>query len=478
MILISTKQNRIEALLDKAEGKQKNEDFGRPQSYVSNDVTEELCMKYLKNFETYFTSCGWEGKLLLYSNNEFGVTKPICTTLKPTLLRDSGLFDLENISTFVSRHIAMEQLEDKFNPPRTISSPTSVMKWRRGDSFECSILLASILLGANYDAYIVIGSAPDWLCNNDLKMCSVHKERNCLFKIMNSSKFVDKNGYSFRDNSSGHIHSWVLVRGGARSVEEMIYIEPASGLAFLPEDSPYGKIFSIYNNRNIWIHKPIKADNILFDLFNQDIWHSVFRKDGSTSNILSTADITGPPTSWVEPITIQNSMIPDKEVRINFYHMTKQELFHYNDCYTHGHGSIIEERRTYFTCENLTEVGEIHEWFQSGNKSFLEKRERYPLERKYYERFRKGHKSALKEITKQLGRSNEMTFFSGSRLDGLIYFSEVFETSITCHFEGRSDCLKSLHLELSVNEKEIKSLNFVVISPSQQDQLVALKSIA
>lgn len=34
------------------------------------------------------------------------------------------------------------------------------MKWQKGDSFDLSILLTSLLIGVGYDAYCVFGLAP------------------------------------------------------------------------------------------------------------------------------------------------------------------------------------------------------------------------------------------------------------------------------------------------------------------------------
>lgn len=41
-----------------------------------------------------------------------------------------------------------------------IPSPTNVATWQKGDCFDISILLCSVLIGVGYDAYCVYGLAP------------------------------------------------------------------------------------------------------------------------------------------------------------------------------------------------------------------------------------------------------------------------------------------------------------------------------
>ena len=60
----------------------------------------------------------------------------------------------------MSYFIAYEQLDppDKF--PGIIPSPTNCATWQKGDCFDLSILLTSVLIGVGYDAYCIYGTAP------------------------------------------------------------------------------------------------------------------------------------------------------------------------------------------------------------------------------------------------------------------------------------------------------------------------------
>ena len=57
--------------------------------------------------------------------------------------------------------------------PEAIVSPTTLLQWRRGDAWDMSILLCSLLLGAGYDAYCVCGCARMHITTNDRSAESV-----------------------------------------------------------------------------------------------------------------------------------------------------------------------------------------------------------------------------------------------------------------------------------------------------------------
>lgn len=99
--------------------------------------------------------------------NECGVLKFICTTLRPTKLPFIELYDYESCAKFICRFIDYEQLNPPTEFPRIIPSPSNVLRWQRGDSFDMSILLTSLLIGYGYDAYCIYGRAPKYITTKD-----------------------------------------------------------------------------------------------------------------------------------------------------------------------------------------------------------------------------------------------------------------------------------------------------------------------
>ena len=70
------------------------------------------------------------------------------------------VYDADACADFVANYIQFEPLEDPLRPPSCLPSPTTVLDWRAGDCFDLATLLCSFLLGAGYDAYCVMGTAP------------------------------------------------------------------------------------------------------------------------------------------------------------------------------------------------------------------------------------------------------------------------------------------------------------------------------
>ena len=70
------------------------------------------------------------------------------------------MYEWEKCSKFVSEYLEYEELFEPDNFPEIVPSPANVLEWQKGDSFDLSIVLCSLLIGAGYDAYCVYGTAP------------------------------------------------------------------------------------------------------------------------------------------------------------------------------------------------------------------------------------------------------------------------------------------------------------------------------
>lgn len=131
-----------------------------PISYTENSPKEELVLEHVIQYQKQFKfAYDVDRDLLLYPRNECEVYKFICTTIRPQKMGYLELYDYNKAVKFISNFIQYEQLDPPDQYPTVIPSPTNVMKWQKGDSFDMSILLVSILIGAGYDAYVVFGTA-------------------------------------------------------------------------------------------------------------------------------------------------------------------------------------------------------------------------------------------------------------------------------------------------------------------------------
>mmetsp|Transcript_10574 Transcript_10574/g.24612 ORF Transcript_10574/g.24612 Transcript_10574/m.24612 type:complete len:966 (+) Transcript_10574:92-2989(+) len=159
----STKQQRVKVL---------NSDDTKisllPENYLANTNKEELCLEYVRNFDGRFKVLHpHKPPLFLIAPNEYGVDKFVCTSLRPALLPFKEVYNLQDACSFVADYLHYEPLESPTSPPSCLPSSTQVLEWSTGDCFDVSMLLCSLLLGAGYDAYVVMGKAPKWVTLKD-----------------------------------------------------------------------------------------------------------------------------------------------------------------------------------------------------------------------------------------------------------------------------------------------------------------------
>ncbi|EFJ23290.1 flagella associated protein 50 [Selaginella moellendorffii] len=147
-----------------------------PRSYQVLSQKEQLLLKHVKHLQKRFQQVYPERRpLLLIAKNECGVEKFICSTIRPSHMEYTELYQWQGCASFISNFLAFDTLEDPKYFPSYIPSSQSVIEWQRGDCFDFSIALASLLIGARYDAYCVAGYAPLFLTSNNQKHCECPK---------------------------------------------------------------------------------------------------------------------------------------------------------------------------------------------------------------------------------------------------------------------------------------------------------------
>lgn len=186
-----------------------------------------------------------------------------------------------------------------------------MLKDQKGNCFDYSILLTSLLIGAGYDAYVVCGYATREVCNMD------ESRRVCPLLVKTEEKHVsaakkEAGKYAVkppRDLNSKYlasqeerirkkerdelekrnkeqldaiaelekpppdpfyglrIHSWVLVLSGKREVPESFFIEALTGNAKSTKDDDYLGIESVWNHQNYWVNMQKCQDGTAVRLF-------------------------------------------------------------------------------------------------------------------------------------------------------------------------------------------------------------------
>jgi hypothetical protein len=138
------------------------------RSYFENTSKEELVLEHVLEYKRQFKVIyDPNRKLLLAPKNECGKRKFICTTLRPTKLPYTELYEWDKCAKFISDFLEYEELQEPNKLPKIIPSPANVLEWQAGDSFDFANVLCSLLIGCGYDAYVVYGTAPREITTKD-----------------------------------------------------------------------------------------------------------------------------------------------------------------------------------------------------------------------------------------------------------------------------------------------------------------------
>ncbi|KAJ1445509.1 hypothetical protein M885DRAFT_549673 [Pelagophyceae sp. CCMP2097] len=465
-------------------------------SYVSDSAKEAMCREYVRNFDHKFRALFPDRReLLLLPPNEFGVPKFVCTTLRPTLLPYREVYDLLSLATFVANYLQYEPLEHPDDYPAVLPSPTQVLEWKVADCFDFSVLLTSYLLGAGYDAYVVYGYAPTWVCLKDQSQTPcpefddfapelpappkaevapfaasargapqskyVAKQQSETQQATEAPVFDDGAESEPAADATPRLHAWVLVKGFKRDVQGMVFVEPTTGRVFDARDAPYSGVEAVWNAKNYWVNMQgdEPAGRLDFDLANSDLWEYVFIDPATQGGAQADApeasadgapawkfdedtqeNLLDIPPSWVSKLSLHRTdfalCYPPDGQRTTLYQLAKVELFAEN---THGQGMTL--RRVLYRDAARTVVRESQEKFVD-RRDKLQTRVRLPLEGKLVENFLPGRLLSLRQLVEFTGHRRELYFYVEARQDGLVCRQDDIGNKIIERFEGRPDLLE------------------------------------
>ncbi|GMH37248.1 hypothetical protein BSKO_05121 [Bryopsis sp. KO-2023] len=283
-----------------------------PKTFTTINPKEVKMMSHTEKFQHTFRQLYPHRRpLFLTPKNECGTAKFVCTTIRPTQMPYTELYELEGIINFVADFLHYEPLENPLHPPEYLASPMSVLGWQAGDCFDIAATLCSLLIGVGFDAYVVVGYGPRAIVVNDQTMMPFtgfeNKKKsgnNGQNQTNNSksgtekppkyqikprwvmeSKFIKEQTEaalkkkeeeektileqeaekqkdlldSMRDddgedeNKGKHVHAWVMVAMGSRDVSQSLFVEPSTGQTFPLDKSPYEGVEFLWNHLNFWV---------------------------------------------------------------------------------------------------------------------------------------------------------------------------------------------------------------------------------
>lgn len=484
-----------------------------PKSYITNTDTEQFCLNLVSDFLSIVKkeNDGLSQPAFIVAENEFGVKKCVCTTLKPQLLPYPAVYNLDECSAFVSQYMEFEPLEDPCEPPICIPSPSQVLSWGVGDCFDLSILLASFLIGSGYDAYVVFGIAPKWICSRDrsnLKFQINGSKKPCLLEselslsdqsiqnIVKQLKSFSSDGefgesipeiqsdqeYDTHVNDEEidslhgkRIHCWVAVKENLRSPlgSGEIFVEPSTGEKYsIQGEYPYIRIFGLWNNQNYWVNRDIDCE--ISDL-NIDQWESVFFNSSlslDTPKKENDRKPFDPPFSWVNCLPIPQESFPNhpNSQREIFRDRVKIEYF------SEGlHKQGLTKRITIFNDKSMLEVASCIEIFGKKRTDNLVQRVRLPHHQSIQEDFSPIHSYSLSKWIEKYGHRRIIKFREKGRTDGLVIHDELLGKLLVHTYSGRRDRLyeRTSYLELFKGTKDKQKGRFII--PTGDGNAVVIK---
>jgi len=295
-----------------------------PNSYKENGVKEREILQIAENFRRQYIHLYRDRKPIYVTPlNECGVDKLVCMTLRPTLLPYIELHTWDGASDFVADYLNYEALDPPTELPTVLASPQTILRRQKGNSFDYSTLLCSLLLGAGYDAYVVSGYASREICNMDqsretcpllkgdgevketvergqTKKYAVKppKDLQSKFERRQKQKKIDAEKEKEEELKKEkleklaalekpppdplhglRVHSWIVVLAGKREVPETFFIDALSGLAYTTNDERFHGIESIWNHQNYWVNMQDCSSGckeLMWDLLDCTGWEYMF----------------------------------------------------------------------------------------------------------------------------------------------------------------------------------------------------------
>ncbi|KAM6251151.1 dynein regulatory complex subunit 7 isoform 1-T1 [Spheniscus humboldti] len=308
-----------------------------PSSYKTNSLKEKKLLHIADHFlQQYAHLCPDRKPLFLHPVNECGVEKFVSTTVRPTLLPYTELYHWDGCASFVSDYLAVEPLKSPITPPSSLYSPTTILKYQRGNCFDFSVLLCSMLIGAGYDAYCVHGYATREICTLDetLELCpllrkpqevpkegmkkSSNKYRvkpppdlHSKFELQQEAKKAAETEAAQKNKEREEekvtelekprrdplyglwVHAWVLVLSGKREVPETFFINPFTGNSHSTMDEHFLGIESVWNHRNYWVNMQDcwnGCKDLIFDLGDAIRWEIMLSGSNKPLQLLPDAE--------------------------------------------------------------------------------------------------------------------------------------------------------------------------------------------
>lgn len=348
-------------------------------------------------------------------SDEHNSANLICRSLLPL----ASLYDITKLCAFISRLTEYEPLKDSSGS--IVATPmATVMQTGVSNCIDLSCLLASLLIDFGYDAFVVFGTAPEWIRIKDTSHLTAELVDNQV--VIKDESYVQK-----KCTGPSGMHCWVLVKPGKRGdLDGTYFIESSSGMLYPVGEhcpSPYINIQSKWNDKNCWVNGSTGnlVDSDWKKVLPRDIMPAPLPKDPiiSKETFLRRYLPHGRRTLNADKVTIQ--LFSGDAVDLQQRVVTR--MIEYSDS-----DKVIVKK--------VTEI-----FLADDRKDGLICRTRNPLEMTYQETF--STKNSVCERKVVDGELNSVKWHRKARIDGLVErVEDKKESTITENFLDRTDGLE------------------------------------
>lgn len=459
----------------------------------------------VENFRRqYITLFPHRKELFLCPLNEDNERKFASTFIRPTKLEHKELYDYHSCANWVANYITYVPLDPSFELPDTLQSPATTLLRQRGNCFDMSVLLCSLLRGVGFNAFVVSGYASRRITLMDESDVEVDVQKlkqehgflslipefktnlktwECKYKpkprIVLESKYEkrmqtrtkpivkEQKLETKQDLMEGlRVHAWLLCLPGRRDVAEPFFIEPSTGKVFDVESKCFLGVESVFSSTNYWVNMQKCMNGLLgisFDLSDHQMWEFVYPKNTHPTMFDQEEDEemeNEVPTSWTKSVEITKEQLESH---------SGQKTMSWKNAKLEIYPPYLKQDGL---CARLHCFSKIYERYRN-RKDKLWKRTRSDVIHEYFEQ---GRSNSLAEHIYQDGKTILLRFFKNARSDGLYERKEESNLIVELYAE-REDrlCRRKIQFEdqeeaniIKITEHYSKRLNSSMFSPGDE----------
>ncbi|CRH02721.1 conserved Plasmodium protein, unknown function [Plasmodium relictum] len=456
-------KNKLKRCLDYL--KSNKEEIIQNYNNILPSNKEKIILNYLKTLKTKLKE-KYNIEFCEFFIDEYGNKKNLCSSIIQIFFPFDKGNNYKEIYSLIKNYFTYEIFLKKKIETLLLPDVSLVFDWKIADCADLSSIVVSSLRTKNYEAYVVCGEAPFYICSkNDKKLfCKFNlkefeqsKEKNedmteikekkkkykKILKVNQSPlrniEFEEKQIISENDF---YVHMWILIKKSL-DLKKDIFIEMSSGREYDIDNCPYKSIFYLWNEKNIYINinKTENMKILVSEIKNKEYFIPAFYEEIKNKNL--------------NPI-VENKFYRIRKDRFLLKYPLGCNITFYENCKKDEYGDFLQhdgliEMHTHYENKYYTSVDYTCSFYKYRRdkktaKIYL------PQKFKVIEYYDDYSHQFLKKLEQKIGFYSYFKFYS-NRSDGLINYLEIKNYKLMEYFVNRNDNVIYRSMKLSENIK-------------------------